>query len=701
LALKELRETLRDRRTVGTLVLMPLLVYPLLGVTFQKFFLSQAALQGPNEYIVALESFPAAMEFRQLFSTGNQLLGRELEPGKPLPTKPGEPAEPTLRFLYPDDPNATVNLPMMLETHQADLGVAIRESEQGRQRRLELTRLQGSSLGEGAERYVIERLRAVNEEFVRRYLAEQPERVALPLAWEPKSLKSSAPTGFSLATLVPLVLILMTVTGAVYPAIDLTAGERERGTLEAMIAAPISRRSVLLAKYVAVVTVALLTAVVNVTAMVATAYGTGMEQILFGSAGLSLALLAQLLLLLGVFAGFFSAVILAITSIARSFKEAQAYLIPVMLLSLSPGVLALMPGLELTVPLALTPLLNMVVLSRELLDGRAPVVPMMVTLVSTITYAGVALAIAARIFGTDAVLYGGSGSWSELWKSPTEQRETPTLSHGLWALGVLFPAYILLGSLPGRLGEVSIGTRLLVSAGLTTLLFAVWPLLLAARLRIRWSTGLGLRPASLVATFGAIVAGCSLWPFAYEVEILTVSPDRLKFMVELFKGFEAELRQVPIAIKLLCLSAAPACCEELFFRGFLFRALRSTAGPWLTIGVTATMFGLFHVLVRDALLFERFLPTALMGVVLGWVAQRTDSVLPGVLLHVTHNSLLLLLPDLAPTLGDWTAATARSHLPPHIMLIAAGGAIIGLGLIWLVTRQLIDRVERDLPSTRA
>ncbi len=69
----------------------------------------------------------------------------------------------------------------------------------------------------------------------------------------------------------------MTVTGAVYPAIDLTAGERERHTLETLIAAPVSRISILFAKYVAVVTVAVLTATVNVVAMLITMQAVGLE----------------------------------------------------------------------------------------------------------------------------------------------------------------------------------------------------------------------------------------------------------------------------------------------------------------------------------------------------------------------------------------------------------------------------------------
>src|SRR5205085_354155 len=81
---------------------------------------------------------------------------------------------------------------------------------------------------------------------------------------------ASKKTSDTLSTLVPLVLILMTITGAVYPAIDLTAGERERGTLEILVAAPIPRVGLLAAKYVAVLTVAILTALVNLAMMAVT-----------------------------------------------------------------------------------------------------------------------------------------------------------------------------------------------------------------------------------------------------------------------------------------------------------------------------------------------------------------------------------------------------------------------------------------------
>ena len=176
----------------------------------------------------------------------------------------------------------------------------------------------------------------MNDAFVEEVFARQSPPLRLPVTWASKVLPSeAASSAFSLASIVPLILILMTVTGAVYPAIDLTAGERQRGTLEALIASPVPRYQLLCAKYAAVLTVVLLTAIANLAAMTATAFSTGLERAYSGREGLSIGLLALLLGLLAVFAMFFSAVILTLTSIARSFKERQAYLIPLMLVSLA------------------------------------------------------------------------------------------------------------------------------------------------------------------------------------------------------------------------------------------------------------------------------------------------------------------------------------------------------------------------------
>jgi ABC-2 type transport system permease protein/sodium transport system permease protein len=221
------------------------------------------------------------------------------------------------------------------------------------------------------------------------------------------------PRPSSFLVLVPLILVLMTITGAVYPAIDLTAGERERGTLEILMAAPVPRLSLLLAKYVAVVAVAMLTALMNLGGMALTVWisDQARERPLFGPDTFSPLLLLEIFLLLLLFAAFFSAVLLALTSFARSFKEAQAYLIPLMLLALVPGVMSLVPDLHLDGPLVLVPLLNIVLLARDLLLGEASLFAAVFVIASTLVYALAAIVVAALIFGAEAVRSDTGGWW--------------------------------------------------------------------------------------------------------------------------------------------------------------------------------------------------------------------------------------------------------------------------------------------------
>src|SRR6185436_11900738 len=127
-------------------------------------------------------------------------------------------------------------------------------------------------------------------------------------AWRLKPIADEEGQSFWLGTLVPLILILMTMTGSVYPAIDLTAGERERGTLESLMAAPVPRLALLIAKYIAVVTVSMLTAIVNLTAMTVTIASSGLAAELFGNQGLTPGAIAIVFGLLALFAAFFSAV---------------------------------------------------------------------------------------------------------------------------------------------------------------------------------------------------------------------------------------------------------------------------------------------------------------------------------------------------------------------------------------------------------
>ncbi|HEV3299601.1 MAG TPA: ABC transporter permease subunit, partial [Planctomycetaceae bacterium] len=394
LMLKELRETLRDRRTIATLVLMPLLVYPLLSVAFERFLLSSMkAIPGHSEPVLGFITDAEAQEFALYLLRGSSILGPRDDDSK----KPAAPnaKQGSLPLSY----EVVNDLRQSVLDGRVDVAVRVRKpiaalpsaKKKGDERAIdcELIYDPQSAASRDAYNWVERCLNALNQRSLERQLRDKgvASRVvpvqtsAAPL--EAGGETASASASHSLSALVPLILILMTITGAVYPAIDLTAGERERGTLEMLVASPVPRMQLLLGKYFAVLIVALLTAVVNLAAMMVTIASIGMSPLLFGTKGISFEEVLEIMALLVLFAAFFSAVLLAVTSFARSFKEAQAYLIPLMLASIAPGMLSMIPGLKLQGPLAVTPLVNIVLLARDLLQHNVDPVTALWVVIST------------------------------------------------------------------------------------------------------------------------------------------------------------------------------------------------------------------------------------------------------------------------------------------------------------------------------
>ncbi len=488
---KELREILRDRRTVITLILMPLLVYPILSIAFQRLLVSSAtsATGVPVRYVIAIDDELDAQVLVEYLLLGQHLLTTPDNPyDRAVAAASLESASGGIQWVMVEDMDR-----LLAESH-IDLAILIDVADTAGpaglpQARFNMTRLSGSANGRDAWEFVQSRLRAVNDKYMSEQLSRLGVDVKLPIQIIENETEASKAPSVSLAALVPLILILMTITGAVYPAIDLTAGERERGTLEALIAAPVPRVHLLLAKYSAVVTVALLTAAANLIAMTVTLYSTGLMETLFGQE-LTWQAWAFIFALLVLFAAFFSAVLLAVTSFARSFKEAQAYLIPLMLISLAPGILALTPGIELNGMLSVCPLVNIVLLARDVFQGSVEAAPATIAVVSTMLYAGGAIAIAARIFGADAVLYGTQSGWSEWLQRPEETRPSASLSSALLFLAVLFPLYIILANFLASWPDAELRLRLGVSGLITVVLFGVLPfafaLLRASGLRMRF-----------------------------------------------------------------------------------------------------------------------------------------------------------------------------------------------------------------------
>ncbi|MBI1913842.1 MAG: ABC transporter permease subunit [Planctomycetes bacterium] len=711
---KEVSTILRDRRTIITLVLMPLLLYPLLTIAFRQFLLASSLKEMKEPaYRIGFRSEWEARFFDGRMERGKRALAelkkwnarqgpasgraREATAGNGRAEKP----LPDHQALFPRTGEPPSDLRQLLQEKQIDLAVHLTEQDTARAERgpdrwfvCEILYLEDSPRSRDANEYVERCLAAANERTLWGRPKPQPApRQPLAVLVSPVSQEVAQPgpkETIPLSLLVPLILILMTITGAVYPAIDLTAGERERGTLEILVAAPIPRLGLLFAKYVSVVTVAVLTAVVNLATMTVTLLVFDMGRLVFPE-GLRPLAIVQVFFLLLLFAAFFSAVLLAVTSFARSFKEAQAYLIPLILVSLTPGMLSLMPGLKLDGPLCVVPLLNIVLLARDLFAGEATAGAAVLVVLTTLVYAVAAIALAARLFGAEAVLYNEQASWSDLFRRPARGRRASTVSSALFCLALMFPASFVLIALIG--GGRPPGEEMAWRVLANLVLFGGFPLFSVWLRRVDFRAGFRLERSGAMAWGAAILFGLSLWPLADVLKevlrplgLTSVSEKSLQEVEERIRQWREEL---PVWVVVLCMAVVPAVLEELFFRGYLFSALRAAGPPRTAIVTSAIFFGLFH-LVGHVVVVERGVVSTLLGLLLGWLAWRTGSVVPGMILHAIHNSVLILLGLYKRDLlaSGWLQESSR--LPPSWILASVIGCTLAAAWAFRATRNYKD-----------
>lgn len=723
---KELRETLRDRRTIVTLLAMPILLYPLLGLGFRFVAIQESTAKKPF-YVIAVNTTEAdgrwldrELEFgeaalaraaarraqrqqeeRALNSGGNKdsassngdpATNKSASTDEELETSTG--VEFAFRW-FPDRPAA--DLKQLVSDGAVDLAMTLRfqsdlvgDAKFDGPVTVELIEDHNRMPSRNAADWFSDRFTAANRaRFAQLGRAVNPE-FRLPVDHFRSVVTQTGKS--TLVGLLPLILLLMTVTGGVYPAIDLTAGERERNTLETLMSIPVPKFRLLLAKFVAVFLVTLLTGLMNLTFMSLTLYALQLDKVLLGPAGFSFGLAAKLLLALSAFGLFYSAVLLMLTSSARSFKEAQSYLIPLLLLSIGPGLVIFLPGWELTPITAVTPLINILLLSKQFLEGTAAPLPAVAAILSTVLYGLAALGLASRVFGADAVAVGSRGKLVDLLHASDEAHRTPSTAISLVGLAFLFPAYFIVSGILGRQETIPISWRLLISAAMTIVLFLLVPLLLLRLEKVPVRSGLTLLRPRVVYILGAILLGCSTWPWIFEVivglqELGLHGLDTSKFAV-VEKMLES-WKQLPLALIILCLGVTPGVCEEVFFRGFLYNGLKQSLRARTTIIATAIAFGLFHVVLSGGAAPERVLPSTLMGLLLGWVRWRSGSLIPGIILHATHNSALLAMASYRDELNGWGLGGVKheSHLPMTWLGIAAVGFILGAALVYLDRRR--------------
>lgn len=214
--------------------------------------------------------------------------------------------------------------------------------------------------------------------------------------------------GAVIGGMLPYILLMVCLMAAMYPAIDTGAGEKERGTLETLLLAPVSRTAIVLAKFLMLFTVGLTSALLMIASVgallhfVGPAIGGDLVQMVRAIGVLDLAMVA---LMLVPTAAIFAAILLSISVYAKSYKEAAGLISPLMIVTILPTLVALLPGVELNWKWAMVPLTNVSLAMKELVKGTMDYRMFSVILLSTTVTAGLLLLVCRWWFNREQVLF--------------------------------------------------------------------------------------------------------------------------------------------------------------------------------------------------------------------------------------------------------------------------------------------------------
>jgi sodium transport system permease protein len=617
---KELREALRDRRTLAIMVLLPLVVYPLLSM-----LAAQVAAGREKER----EERPSTVALRGIGPSRDALASKLLE-------------NRTLFVLLPTGTSADVErgrLDVLVEMdRQADGKVTVVYDDSRDESRTAEERLGGvlaQSFPDGCA----------------------PRFSALRRSVAPKARLG----GYLLSKALPLFVVLMVLLGAFYPAIDVTAGERERGTLETVLCSPIRRFDLMFGKVLAVASLAALTGVLNLASMAITL----MQILRLSSQSVVLdipwghALLSSLVIFPS--ALLFAAAFVALGATARTFKDAQTLLLPVYFLTVAPAMAGAIGEYQLAGIVAWIPGMNITLLARDILVGRATRTGALAVLASTLVLATVALAVAARIYDSERLVA----------PTPRRPRATGVASRTtnagdamvLFALAFLLLYFVFLPIEKRHLASGLLAAEWLGLFGL------VW---LFARISGQTLTSVaGFSRPKPQTVLGAALAGCSAWA-AVAIVSEWLLPVPKQMLEELRKSLIPLDGSRSFLATLLLVAASPAICEECLFRGPILRGLRTRFHAAAAVVLTAVLFGLFH------LDLYRLIPTTILGVMLGFIALESGSIVPSMVAHFCNNAALVTLAGLH--LDERMDALGRGSIT-LVLIVSLALTTAGLALV--------------------
>jgi sodium transport system permease protein len=708
---KEMRETLRDRRTLFITVLLPILLYPLLILGTSHAIITQVGKMEERKVRLAISGESAILQkilqdsgwfvlLENVNDVAQTVQNKKADLGLTIP--PEFDAKLKGRYSGPIA-RLTLHYTRASETSQLALG--------------KLQLIAKRLLQEQAK----QNLTAMNESVT----VVQPFRIILSNTATPEEAGA-----MEIGRILAFLIMLMALSFSLYPAIDMAAGERERGTMETLLLSPVSRHEIVLGKYLAIFTIAMLGSLLNLTSMGIT-FGqfanlansewqerqarnsetgqpkdetavapsptrqespaelfldfSGVEEV--SPAGtdkpaqpqrrlaftISPFIVAMILLLMVPVTALFAAICLALSSFAKSYKEAQYYLTPLLVVIMPLGLVSMIPGISLTPGRCLIPVTGVVLLYKDLFLGQVVFSHIVTTFVATAGYAALALWWTTRLFLRETILLRESEDlrW-EYWNPEKKRQEIFTIPQALALFLALLVAYHWISPTWTRWNFW--GGQIIAQ----WLWLVFLPLLLAVMSRLNLARTFHLAKPQLkhllialpFAGGGLIVAReLSIW----QRTLFPVPPEYFRMLEEMMRQVSSDVS--PLVI-IFGIAITPGICEEFFFRGLVLSSLRRSLGNGKGVLGCAVLFAIMHMQLPN---FTFYL---VMGLLLGFLVVRTGSVMPAMLAHLGNNAFAAICGTFFnDSVVTKTLSSVDTHMPPLVIAGAIGFLVLGICLL--------------------
>ncbi len=386
---KELKDTLRDRRTIIAMIVVPVLVFPILlglSTSVSKYFADKQKEEvlkiavvsdvTENQFTQRLSAIPDSLGPKELIFRGDTIgLKKEISLDSIQ-----------LAIVIPSsfDQEQAANQQSVIQVYHKGVNLGNKDRVKGYISLIEDTFLE-------------ERFQRLNLET---QLLEPISEVYIDISSE-KEVIGKVAGGF-----LPYLFIIFGFIGCMYPAIDLFTGEKERKTLETLLTTPVPRWKILIGKMMVISLSGIAAAVFALVGMFAglrlfnIVDIPGLSAVIDGI--LTPSFILGLLVLLLPLTIFFAGIMIPATIYAKSFKEAQSVLTPVNFIILLPAVVGMLPNIELDYTTALIPIVNIVLATKEMVAGTIDPILLIISYVVMVTVAALSVLFSYKRFGKES-----------------------------------------------------------------------------------------------------------------------------------------------------------------------------------------------------------------------------------------------------------------------------------------------------------